>query len=386
MRNLKRKICACLFPLLALTFCISLPMGASAETGTLGTQTPKLEANYYTVQADESLKLVDGNALTSGSYVMELTVSDLASISHFELTAGFNKDVLTFDSISVLPEITTGFDAINSKINSELSGELIVGFVSTNKGACTALTDGTAVIFRANITIDSTDPVNMFDGDDAVITVNPNPNLTFIEADYGDVRTVNGQAVYDCYGLGAAADYDYPGTVYPMEIDLSPMVAVTVSGSVIKMTNPADPNKVSTAANVALEGVTLTINDEVVATTDSTGAYSFDIAPGNYVVTLSYKYSADRTVNLIVGDTDITATAITMVACDFKQDGKFNITDFNQYKSRLKSSVTATKNEADLNGDNKMNITDTNLMKKFIKVGNSYATSLYEGSYAVTIQ
>lgn len=381
MQNFKKKICACLSSLLAITFCLSLPMGVSAETGTLGTQTPQLIANYYTVQADESLRLVDGNALTSGSYVMELVVSDLASISQFELTASYDSDILAFDSITVLPNDASGFDAINSQI---INRNLIVGFISVNAGSCTALTDGTAVIFTAEITITADSAVNMYDGDDAVITVDPNPNLTFIEADYGDIRydSETGARIYDCYGIGDAATYNYTGTVYPMEIDLSPAVGYTVSAYVgyLASRDATAGTLGNTSKGRQLSGVTITIttdSGDITATSDENGQFTLEMVPdGTYTATVAYDYGLPRTFIIVVDGADVISdTVIGIVNCNAYnnngRDGNINSRDTSAIKAQ--NGKTKARNAAiyaqyyylDVNGDGNINARDSAISKAF---------------------
>lgn len=359
MQKFLKRFFACLTSLLVLTSFLALQAGA--DTSTLGTQSPAITAAYFT---DEQLEnQVDGNALTSGeSYYMVLSVSDLASVSQLQFTAEYDTAALQFGTVSVLPEISTGFDAITPVA---AGGRFILGFVST-QSEYTALADDTAVLAIAQITVLSETDIDAAD----VITVNSNPNYTFIEVSYADITyDASGNRVYSCYAL--ADSEDFTGTVYTtMTCDLSPEVnfGFTVSAYVGALAEPTD-----TYGSYATTGAEVTINvngTDVTAVTDENGQFVFERVPnGTYTATITYAYGFSRTFTIVVNGADVqSATMVGIVGCDWDGNGTvINALDANQYLSVSGATSTSAKYVLgiDVDRNNVINALDMNIYLKF---------------------
>lgn len=322
------------------------PSVVYAQTGTLGNEKPQISASY----TDGDGNLADGNQLTAGSYTMQIALTGMEKISQMELTATYGEEV-SFGNYSTLADSNSNVDAVCSIS----SGNLVIGLVSKNAD-CTAIDSEKTVIFTASITVTSETAIDM----ENVISVSQNPNFTYLEADYGDVKTTG---VYDCYALGTNADY--AGTVHPMACDLSPQLAqeFSVSGKVVAMLNPDAPDDYTGAP--ALANVNVLINGSVVATTTADGVFTIPaLQNGTYSATLHYANGLDRAITIIVNGADINySTPITMVSCDYNNDGIMNAKDSFVYLTSLGSNDLVN---GDLNGDGFVNAKDSFIFYLFL--------------------
>lgn len=347
MKLLSKTFLAVTLSLLLIFTC--LPTAALAATGTLNSEKPEITASY----TDSLGNVVDGNALEAGTYNMTISLEGMQSLSEMELTAAYDPDVVSFaNSYSLLSDDNSEMESMGEII---ADGNFVIGFVSVNEDCTAVNTDGTKLI-SVDVTITSDTAVDM----DETLAVSSNPDFTFLEADYGDIREVDSSKVYDCYGLEKTDAYS--GEVYSMTCDLSPEIphSFSVTGTIVAMTNPISSD--STVGTNGVADVDIVINGETVATTDSTGAYSFEIANGSYDVTLSYAYGVARTVKLIVDNAPVEAPAITIVMCDYDKNGTINISDVSAYKSAVASRDSV---RADLNRDGVINVSDTTILKAF---------------------
>ena len=385
MQKFLKRFFACLTSLLVLTSFLALQAGA--DSSTLGTQSPAITAEYFT---DAGLtSQVDGNALTSGeSYYMVLSVSDLASISQFQLTATYDADLLTFGTVTVLPNGSTGFDAITPVA---AGGRFVLGFVST-ESEYTALADNTAVLAVAQITVASNLEADV-DAADA-ITVNTNPNYTFIEVSYADIAyDQSGNRVYSCYGL--ATSEDFTGTVYTtMSVDFSPEVnfGYTVSAYVgyLEYTT-STAGKLGNKEKLQNVVITIEVNGETVTADydNSTGQFTFTGVPdGTYTASLTYAYGLPRTFTIVVNGADVVSdTVIGVINCNFNSDKYVNAKDLSAFKplsGKRKGSAEYTANFfMDINGDDYINAKDLTIFKRF----SGKSTSNWKGNTpAQTVQ
>lgn len=321
------------------------PSAVYAQTGTLGNEKPQISASY----TDGDGNLADGNQLTAGSYTMQIALTGMENISQMELTATYGEEV-SFGNYSTLADSNSNVDAVCSIS----SGNLVLGLVSKNAD-CTAINSEKTVIFTASITVTSETAVDM----ENVISVSQNPNFTYLEADYGDVKITG---VYDCYALGTNADY--AGTVYPMACDLSPQLAqkFSVSGKVVAMLNPDEPDSYADAP--ALANVNVLINGSVVATTSAEGVFTIPaLQNGTYSATLQYANGYDRAITIIVNGADINySTPITMVPCDYDNNGMLNVADTTVFLNAFSSNDLTI---GDLDGNGTVNVADTTIFKAF---------------------
>lgn len=89
-------------------------------------------------------------------------------------------------------------------------------------------------------------------------------------------------------------------------------------------------------------------------TTDS-NQISLDLAPGTYTATITSEFAIARTVNIVVGNADITGQAIPLLVCDFNKDGNITGTDATAVFS---AASKAADLRYDLNGDGSVTGTD----------------------------
>jgi len=141
-----------------------------------------------------------------------------------------------------------------------------------------------------------------------------------------------------------------------------PVNTPVVTGKVVAMLDPANPNAADGAP--ALVGVTVTVGDKV-ATTDETGTFSISLENGTYEAVIHYANGYDRTVTINVNGADIDAGTITMVSCDYDNNGYVNSKDTNIYSASLRNSDISI---GDLDGNGYVNSKDTNIYLKFLQV------------------
>ena len=370
MQKFLKRFFACLTSLLVLTSFLALQAGA--DTSTLGTQSPAITAAYFTDQ--ELTNQVDGNALTSGeSYYMVLSVSDLSSVSQLQFTAEYDTDVLQFGTVTVLPDISEGFESITPVA---AAGRFIFGFVSTDSEN-TALADDSAVLAIAQITIASGLDSDV-DVEDA-ITVNTNPNYTFIEVAYSDIAYDSaGNRVYSCYAL--ADSEDFTGTAYTtLTCDLSPEVnfGYTVSAYIGALAKPTD-----TYGSYATTGAVVTISvggADVSATTDENGRFVFTGVPsGTYTATVTYDYGFERTFTIVVDGADVASdTMVGIVGCNWDGNETINPLDVTEYLKVAGASSTDAKYIVGIDVDRSNAINPLDVTNYLAFSGKSPATMTY---------
>lgn len=361
MHNSVKKRAISLFSALALALILTVGQSgaivAPAAEGDLGTQTPAITASY----TDSDGNACDGNALTSGSYTMTLSVSDLASISELEFTASYDTDILSFSLLgsTILSDTLPQLDGIGPLISG---GSFIFGLMSENEDK-TLLPDNAAQLLSVGITVSSETPVDMND----VITVNVNPVFTFIEVDFGDVYHSDTGLVYDCYGLSSPADF--LGAVYDMTCDLSPDITqyYSVSAYVGALISPDE-----TYGTFPTTGAAVTIsteNGDISAVTDSSGRFTLENVPnGEYTATVTYKYGFSREFTIVVNGADIDSDIMVgIVGCDWNSDGLINVNDYTAYFNLFLINDSSESYDVgiDINRDNIINVNDYNVYFSF---------------------
>ena len=209
--KVKKGLCAVFAAFTAIVSAFVGPQAVSAETqqGALGTQKPAISAAYM----DDLGTVYDGNALQPGSYDMVISVSDLYSIAQLGFTASYQEDLLSFDLLGeeLLSDTAAYADEMNGAVMDRLNGTFSFFLVTENPDK-TVLSDNGADLLTIGITVKGDAPVDMQD----VITVNTDPNLTFIDVDCGDTQGDWPNVVFDCYALSAPESYQ--ATVYPYDL------------------------------------------------------------------------------------------------------------------------------------------------------------------------
>lgn len=345
LEKFKRIISVALASVLTCALFISCISAGAAEkyTSSIGTQKPVITAEYR----DASGNVADGNALSAGTYEMVLRVDDLASISQMQFTASYDANVLSFSN-GILPLATDSSLSLNAVHLESANGSFVFAYNSGNYDSCSALPDNGAELVKISLTVLGSAVDTAIDINSA-LTLDTNPNRTFIEVDYRDATVSGLSRVYKCYALSTADDFT--GEVFPMECDLSPEISngYSVSAYIGALTSPNEKygSYPVTGAQVSIEvgGETL------FAETDESGKFIFNNVPaGSYTATVSYKYGFTRTFTIEVADSNVeSSTMIGIVACDWSKDAVINTNDKLSYLSLV--SVKAGSDKYDFGID-----------------------------------
>lgn len=347
--NVKSSVLLSIFVFVAaMLIIISVPFVSYAQTGTLGTASPKVYCTY-----EQNGVVVDGNKLTAGTYDVSFVLSGMTNVSIIEITAAYNQEQVTVaDAPTALisDDETAAFKSMGYKL---ADGNIVFGFVSTNTD-CSPVTESGQVIARVAMTFAS-------DCDAAdYITVSTNPNLTFLQADYGD-----GYA--DAYALVDSFE-GYNGNLYLMTCDVTPGAGHSVSGNLVVMTSVS-----GTTENVAVNGVyTIDVYDSTgtklddkcttsTLITDENGNKSNtftinDLADGTYRLTISSEFAITRSdITVKVSGNDITANSIPLLVADFDIDTAITAADALEVYASVVKSVDL---RYDLDGDTAVTAAD----------------------------
>lgn len=345
LEKFKRIISVALASVLTCALFISCISAGAAEeyTSSISTQKPVITAEYR----DASGNVADGNALSAGTYEMVLRVDDLASISQMQFTASYDANVLSFSN-GILPLATDSSLNLNAVHLESANGSFVFAYNSGNYDSCSALPDNGAELVKISLTVLGSAVDTAIDINSA-LTLDTNPNRTFIEVDYRDATVSGLSRVYKCYALSTADDFT--GEVFPMECDLSPEISngYSVSAYIGALTSPNEKygSYPVTGAQVSIEvgGETL------FAETDESGKFIFNNVPaGSYTATVSYKYGFTRTFTIEVADSNVeSSTMVGIVACDWSKDSVINTNDKLSYLSLV--SVKAGSDKYDLGVD-----------------------------------
>lgn len=377
--KVKKGLCAVFAAFTAIVSAFVGPQAVSAETqqGALGTQKPAISAAYM----DDLGTVYDGNALQPGSYDMVISVSDLYSIAQLGFTASYQEDLLSFDLLGeeLLSDTAAYADEMNGAVMDRLNGTFSFFLVTENPDK-TVLSDNGADLLTIGITVKGDAPVDMQD----VITVNTDPNLTFIDVDYGDTQGDWPNVVFDCYALSAPESYQ--ATVYPMTCDLSPDLTqyYTVSAYIGALAAPDDA-----FGTYATTGATVSIQTEdgtpISAVTDSTGKFVLEKVPnGTYIATVTYKYAFTRTFTIIVDGADIESdTMVGIVACNWDGNSSVNIMDYSFFVEQNGKTINDDSYDVGYNLDRNtsINIIDYSIYAEFV----GFTAQSMENIYAETI-
>lgn len=143
----------------------------------------------------------------------------------------------------------------------------------------------------------------------------------------------------------------------------------TVTGKVVAMLDPSAPDAIDGAP--ALAGVTVTVGDQV-ATTDASGVFSLSLENGTYTAVIHYVYGYDRTITINVSGADIDAGTITMIPCDYDNNGSIDVNDSFEYYSALGVKDLV---KGDINGDGKVDVNDSLIYLTYL--GMRSVTNIY---------
>lgn len=340
------------FLALALVFVcfFSLPLVSSAETGTLGSESPRI---YCTYAQDGTA--VDGNDLKAGTYDVSFVLSGVKSVSVVEITATYDADMVTVaaePSYQISDEEELSFDSFGYVLGD---GDIVFGYTSENKDCSPVGEDQVLATVAITFTADC-------DAADC-ITVNSDPNKTFLQVDHDDDYS-------DEYALVSVFP-GYEGNLYLMSCDVTPVIVekFSVTGQVRIATDLT-----GTQTSAGIVGITVKVlkdNAEIAtAETDENGNYTLsDIPTGEYTVTFSGPTTIDRTATLVVSsdkavDSVISVDSVGIVICDYNKDRAINATDNTLFLS-VYNGVSESSPYYDLNADTTVNASDNTIFLTF---------------------
>lgn len=309
MKNSLKRFCATLLTLIFASICC-VPFFAFAQTGTLGTEAPYLYATFK----DGDDIVADGNELEAGRYTVDIHLKGMKSVSIFQITAVTNN--ITINSVSTIADVDNTFSC-GAIVNENDS---FVAVLASENDDTSVITDG-AVMVTLDVTVSvAGDFADMF-------VLSTDPDLTFVEADYGD-------GVEDAYVCTENEGMTYALMTY----DMSPVLAPTtfsVNGMII-IADSVD----GTSGSVGIGGITVSVDGtDVSAVTADDGSYTLSgLEKGTYTLSISGQTTIDRTVTLVV-DGDKTLENIPICTFDTNRDGFIDATDksgFNTSKGTQK--------------------------------------------------
>jgi hypothetical protein len=356
MKKISKKLYTILLTAL-LFYTLLIPTQAFAQTGTLGTESPLIKTTF----TDSSQNQVDGNALEKGVYTVSIKLCGMKTVSIFQLTANYTDDI-SIDSVSTIADTDSSF-SVGALINEDNS--LIVAMASENDDASEISDEETMVTMTVTINT----PGDFSD----YFVVSTDPDLTFIEADYGD-------------GFEAAyvfVNNEETDELYPLiTVDVSPEISsgtITVSGKVVVAIDETGTTYYDgvVGINVYVGGYIDSNNNnkivggELVATTASDGTFTAQIPAGTQELIFDGKTTVPRKVTLN-GDKDVSNAVVPIVICDYNHDGYINGSDSGEFTGYLDEKYIYT----DINGDGDWNGSDMGSYSYFIGKTVDYADLL----------
>lgn len=355
--------------LIIMLFPFAFPMTASAATGTLGSEEPLLFCTF----TNEFGEVVDGNSLESGEYTVDVVLTDMATNSVFQFTADYDESVVTIDDVSS-PYSESNDVSLGGIKNSD--GTLVVVIVS-NDESCTELSETETVFTSMTVQIDTDDAIDFAD----YFAFNTDPDLTFVEADYGD-------DIEDAYALDITPTTTY--NKYQMYADESPAY-YDITGK-IAISTFLDGSFEDSGKGV--EGITVSTvvgGETLSAVTDSNGNYTLSGVPtGTYTLSIHGSTTVDRSETLTVNrlkstsaeelaDSTKTINTIGIITCNYNGDENIDVWDKVTFNGGLREYYYY----ADLNGDSEVNVFDKVIFNTFL-AGNVDETYTY-GEVSLTI-
>jgi len=329
----------------ALSFILiisSMPFSVLAEEG-MGSESPFIQAVF----TDLNNETAEGDSLTAGEYTVDITLSGMAAVSTFELTAEYTDDI-NIDSVSTIADTNEGFVCGGIK-NENNSFVVILASLGENN---TPISDG-EVMVTMQVTVNS-------DGDFSdFFTVDEDPELTFIQASY----EYGYQAAYVCDSNEATSIY-FPSLSYDMSPDLS-VKTITVTGIVT-----ISEDSTGSSGTYGIGGIKVYLGEEEVAESAADGSFTAEVPVGTTALTLKGETAVERTVTLS-GESNVSEANIPIMVCDYLKDGEINYKDVAIFVDYVNNAEAYTA-FADLLKDNEVNYKDVALFVDFVNVPVEY--------------
>ena len=323
----------------ALSFILiisSMPFSAVAE-GSMGSESPVIQAVF----TDSEGETANGDELEAGYYTVDITLSGMAAVYSYELTASYTDDI-EITSVSTIADTNEGFKC-GGIINEDNSFVAILASTGENN---TPISEGETMI-TMHVTVNTAgDFANYF-------VVEEDPELTFVQAslEYGY------QAAYVCQSNEATLIY-YPTLSYDMSPDLS-VKTITVTGTIT-----ISENRSGSVGSKGISGIKVYLGEEEVGESDEDGAFTAIVPKGTTELTIKGETTFDRTVTLS-GENDVSDVSIPIIICNYVVDNKIDYRDAGAFVDNLPATADYYI-YADLNGDNIVNYLDAGAFVDFI--------------------
>lgn len=352
------------FFVLLSTLLISMlvPVSASADNpnSTLGTETPYM----YCAFLDANGKQVDGNALASGDYTVDIIVSDMANASILQFTAEYDSDVITSHSVLRTIADDAGSDVSLGGIKDE-NNILVVALASEDDNSTALDADCGTSIATMQVTVDAGEEETV-DFED-VFSFSNDPDLTFLEADYADgyddayVTDVNAETAYNTYLMIADASPEF------LTVSAKVVIATTLDGE---------------SGEDGIGGISIysDVNEAPLATTAADGTFTALVPRGtNKLIITNHSFengvhsadsegcTIDREVTLSGKQNVNYEGVIPIIVCDWNGDGSVTTADLQTF-NRAKDSITTDDNYnvyCNLNADTSVTTADKQIFNRF---------------------
>ena len=331
-----KKITKAFITALSFIFIISMmPFSVLAEDG-MGSESPFIQAVFTDENGDEA----NGDTLEAGIYTVDLTLSGMAAVSTFELTAEYTDDIV-INSVTTIADTNEGFKCGGIK-NEDNSFVVILASLGENN---TPISEN-EVMVTMQVTVNTAGDFGNY------FAVDEDPELTFIQASY----EYGYQQAYVCTSVEASAIY-YPTLSYDMSPDLS-VKTITVTGIVT-----IAENREGSSGTYGVGGIKIFAGEEEVAQSAADGSFTAEVPIGTTELTLTGDTTVDRVVTLS-GESSISEVNIPIIVCNYeKSDNLINYKDSGLYVDYIDTDYVYANLEA---SDNIVNYKDSGLYVDFL--------------------
>lgn len=371
--------------IIGILIAVTLPVSAFAAENGAGeaADAPYLYCAFYDSQDTERTTELDGNRLSSGSYLVEVRLEGMETLSVFQYTAEYDPSVVTsLSTEATIVEQSGDMSLGGIKVADAENGKkrVVIALASTDEVGTALGTDHPEnVIATMAVTLACADGETIDFQD--VFRFVTDPDLTFAEADYHN-------GIEDVYALDidtvTAYDKQLMTADESPENELEPET-ITVSGKIL-----IAADAMGTASDFGLRGVKVYAYDNennIIAETISNadgdastwGDYSLEMPAGTTNIMVG-DYVADSIVNrsfTIAGDADVENADVAVVMCDYNDDGFINVIDKGFFNTYMRGEYSYY---ADFNNDGFINVIDKgffNTCQRGGAAGIDYGEALY---------
>ena len=282
-----------------------MPFSVLAEETGMGSESPFLQAEF----TDSNGETANGDFLEAGEYTVNITLSGMAAVSVFELSAEYNvsgENDIEINSVSTIADGEDSGFSCGGIVNED--NKFVVILASTND-YYTPISEG-EVIITMQLTVNT-------DGDFAdFFVVSEDAELTFVEASY----EYGLEKAYVCTSVEATEDY-YPTLSYDMSPDLS-VKTITVTGMIT-----VSENRTGSSGTYGVGGIKVYSGEEEVAVSAADGSFTAEVTKGTTELTVKGDTAVERTVTLS-GESDVADVNIPIIVCNYESsDNVINYKD-----------------------------------------------------------